>query len=465
MKKLLAIILALALALAMCGCKGKPADKTNSKTKSDVSSTVQDGSDVTSTGSSSTPSSTNSTPTSSTNSTPTSSTNSTATSSEEEESIIVPMSAEYKAQNDAILTKAQLDKALKTKYVKPKNVIIMIGDGMGLNDVALAAKFSDFKFEYGLSFEQLPNVGTAITNSLSGTTDSAASATALATGKKTHNGYVGMSNKGVPVENVSEIARKNGKLVGVVTNDGITGATPASFVAHNISRNNASEIRKNYVEFAPDVFIGKGNLTDFQNAVNGSSTLMDKLANFIISIKIDDFMNAFSSDTNREKKFFGLLSKVNYGSPNYDLANATQAALDRLDNNDEGFFLMVENTGCDNYGHGADMEHLKRVKGKVLNPALFDKAVAVAIKYCMNNPDTILIVTSDHETGGVSLPNKVNYELDEVKFAHGSHSSQNVGVFAMGYGTEFFKGQTVDNTDIGKFIIAAVQGQQYKGED
>ncbi|MBO5726097.1 MAG: alkaline phosphatase [Clostridia bacterium] len=453
MKRILSLILCLFLILSLVACGQKDKGTNNSQTGSDVSSTITS-SDASSSDNSSTDSSDSGS----------SSGSSSEDTSSEEESIIVPMDSKYKADNDAILTKAQLDKALKTKYTKPKNVIIMIGDGMGLSDVAISAKFSDFKFEYGLAFTQLPNVGKAETNSLSGTTDSAASGTALATGKKTHNGYVGMNNKGLPIENVSEIARKNGKLVGVVTNDGISGATPAAFIAHNISRNNASEIRKDYVTFAPDVLIGKGSLSSFQDSVRGNATLENTLANYNVVTAITDFISTIKGDTKREKKFLGLTSTVNFGSPNYDLATATQAALDRLDNDDKGFFLMVENTGCDSYGHNTDAEHLKRVKGKVLNPALLDKAVAVAIKYCMNNPDTILIITSDHETGGVSLPNKVNYELDQVKFAHGAHSSQNVGVFAMGYGTEYFKNKTVDNTDIGKFIIAAVQGQQYKGE-
>ena len=112
------------------------------------------------------------------------------------------------------LTAALEEKAVSEEYVKPKNVIVMVSDGMGLNDLVLANKFSNFLFDFGLTFENFKNKGEMTTNSLSGLTDSAASGTAMATGQKTENGFIGMKPDGTHLKNAPELARENGKKVG-----------------------------------------------------------------------------------------------------------------------------------------------------------------------------------------------------------------------------------------------------------
>ena len=113
---------------------------------------------------------------------------------------------------------------------------------------------------------------------------------------------------------------------------------------------------------------------------------------------------------------------------------------------------MVEGAACDKAGHNENAAQ------KTVGVANFDKAVAVAVKYCMENPDTLLIVTSDHETGGVTIPDG-EYTLSKDLFTTDYHTDANVGIFALGYGTEYFKDKTVDNTDLGKFIHAAIKGE------
>lgn len=367
-----------------------------------------------------------------------------------------PSQTETVAQPDGYIafTKSDLDKANNQQYVKPKNVIVMISDGMGLNDIVLANKFSNFLFDFGVAFENLKNKGDMTTSSLSGITDSAASGTAMATGYKTENYFLGMKPDGTILKNASEIARENGKKVGIVTNDTIYGATPSAFTVHSADRDNTEEIVKLFIEFTPDVLMGDGYLK-YQNSVQKFKRTGDVKEETLANIQVASSEKEWETKAkeNPEKAFFGFF-EPDLKTNSYSLAHATQVALERLEN-EEGFFLMVEGAGCDKAGHN------KNASQKPVGVATFDKAVAVAVKYCMENPDTLLIITSDHETGGVAIPSG-DYTLTKDLFTADYHTNEKVGVFALGYGAEYFNGKTVDNTDLGKFIHAAIKGEELK---
>ncbi len=343
-------------------------------------------------------------------------------------------------EGDIVITKAQVDKIVSMNYVKPKNIIVMIGDGMGANDIILAETNNNGCFEFGLVLNQIPNTGYATTHSKnSSVTDSAASATALATGYKTNNGYVGMSSSGEVLKNISEMAREKGKKVGIVTNDSIVGATPSAFTVHNISRNNSAEIAKSFVEFKPDVLIGQGKET--MAATN--------FAEFLFSFDFSGFKYTLDQDIKCEKPFLGVFEENITREPNNTLAYCTEIALNRLKNDENGFFLMIENAGTDKAGHS------NSINGKVNAVVTFDRAVATVLKFMEENPDTLLIITSDHETGGVQLP-EGEFKLDESLFTTTNHTGVDVRTFAVGYGSEYFNNTTVDNTDIAKFAISAL---------
>lgn len=433
MKKILALLLCIALVFSFSACKGK-----NDNTGGNDSSVISN-SDVSSNSSTA---STDSDDSSSSSSSGSSSSNISSTFLDDDEVDIDKIVSD----NNSLLSSTDLKKAVKTTYKKPKNVIIMIADGMGPNDIKVCQKFSTYQFKYGLSFTYLPNRGYAVTDSLSaGATDSAASATALATGSKTHNGYLGMLGANTTLKNASEVAREQGKRVGIVTTDPLSGATPAGFSVHNTSRYNTDQIANSLIAFAPDVAIGNSNF---------HSSYASKMSHFNLAVGVDTFKSAIASDPTFSKPFFGF-DDFQVFSNSDRLATATSAALSRLEN-DKGFFLMVEHSGPDNAGHNGNLQ------GKVNSVASFDKAVAVAIKYCLKHPDTVLIVTSDHDNGGLILPNKDTYELSDVRWTSNVHTDADVRVFGLGYGTEIFKGKTVDNTDIGKFLIAAIKGKTYK---
>ncbi len=338
------------------------------------------------------------------------------------------------------ITKAEAQGILSMEFKKPKNVIVMISDGMGPNDMILTEKNKKGCFDFGLVMNLIENTGLSTTHSLNAeVTDSAASATALATGQKTNNGLVGMSAEGKNIKNISEIAREMGKKVGIVTNDEIVGATPSAFAVHNTSRENYSELATSFAKFKPDVLIGQ-DYSQFADV---------DLSSFLVSKNITEMNSVLNRDPLCEKPFIGFFSEDILSEASDTLAHCTEVALNRL-KNDKGFFLMVESAGADKAAHN------NHIKGKVNSVVTFDRAVATVLKFMKENPDTLLIITSDHESGGVAVP-KGEFKLTSSLFTTSGHTSKEVRTFAVGYGAEYFNNKTVDNTDIGKFAIDAVK--------
>lgn len=346
------------------------------------------------------------------------------------------------------LTETELNDILSTKFEKPKNVIIMIGDGMGPNDITLCEKYGQNNFEFGMILNKLENHGTATTYcNDSAITDSAASGTALATGVKTNLEYIGMDpNKNV-LKNISEIARENGKKVGIITNDSILGATPSAFSVHAENRNDASVIANAYMDNLPDVLIGH-EFSEFRKAL--SSENRTTLQEYAFTRNMYDINNDISTTENLDLPLITFSNEGIFKAGSDDLAIAAEIGLKRL-NNKDGFFLLIENTGTDDAGHAND------INGKIKAVNIFERAIAVVLKFMKENPDTLLIITSDHETGGVQLP-EGNSAPDNSLFTSEEHTAADVRVFAVGKGAEYFKNKKVDNTDIAKFMIEAVKG-------
>lgn len=347
------------------------------------------------------------------------------------------------------ITESEVDEVLSMQFTKPKNVIFMIGDGMGPNDIELTERKSGSIYDFGLILNKIPDTGFSTTHSASSsTTDSAASGTALATGVKTNNGYIGVSPTNEILKNVSEIARENGKLVGIVTNDDITGATPSAFAVHVDSRGSTTEIARQFVEFAPDVLIGQGKY----DLENDEFAGLD-LSHFNTAFSFDDFKRALNRGVSNNKPFLGFFSQnVSSSSSINTLSQCTEVALNRLKNDSpDGFFLMVENTTCDNAGHA------QNINAKMNGVIMLDRSIAAVLKFMKENPDTLLVITSDHDNGAIQLPEGNDFEVSSSLFTASGHTATNVRTFAVGYGAEYFNNKTVDNTDIAKFVIDAVK--------
>ena len=346
------------------------------------------------------------------------------------------------------ITKEQVQEIVNSEFTAPKNIIVIIGDGMGPNDITLAEKYSEDVYEFGTVLNQIPHHGLATTHSANArVTDSAASGTALSTGVKTNNGYIGKDAKGNDLKTMAERAWEAGKKVGIITDEDLSGATPTSFVVHNISRSNNAELCNSMVAFMPDVLMCK-NYSDVDVCLTEENREVIK-NNYIVAKRFDRYIEVLDTDPNCEKSFFGNLNGYS-ATASDNLAQCAQVAFKRLQN-EKGFFLMIESAGTDKYGHNGSID------GKLASVITLDRTVAAALLFMEKNPDTLLIVTSDHETGGIRIPEEGEGLYTAVTCTE--HTATPVRVFAVGAGSEYFSGKTVDNTDIAKFVINAIEGK------
>lgn len=323
----------------------------------------------------------------------------------------------------------------------PKNVIFIIGDGMGLTHIYAAMVANGNKLE----IERFKQVGFSKTYSANNfTTDSGAGGTAIACGVKTKNGMIGMSPDSVAVNSILEIAEKNKLSTGMVTTCDITHATPASFIAHQVSRKMTEEIALDFLKTDIDVFIGGGrkNFEDRDDNRNLSDEL--KLKGYSVVYSLDEAKKVNTG------KLAGLLyPEHNPPMPERGdmLPDAVGVALDILDNNKKGFFLMIEGSQIDWAAHDNKAE---QVVNEVLD---LDKTIGKALDFAAKNKNTLVIVTADHETGGLSLP-KGNIVQKETtpNFTTKDHTGVAVPVFAFGPGAECFTG-FMENTSFKDKLI------------
>lgn len=319
---------------------------------------------------------------------------------------------------------------------QPKNIILMIGDGMGLAHV-----YSGMTANGGhLFLENFKNIGFSKTYSSDNyITDSAAGGTALSSGIKTYNGAIGVDPNKNPVVNIREMAEKKGMKTGLVSTSAITHATPASFIAHVDSRGSYEDIALDFMKTNIDVFIGGGikNFEERKDGKNLSKELKDK--GYQVLYTIEDIRKVKSG------KLAGLTApEHNKPMPERGemLVPATQTAINLLSQSKKGFFLMVEGSQID------FIAHKNETPGVVLEMLDFDQAIGAALKFAATDGETLVIVTADHETGGMTL-NGGDYKTGKVvaRFTSGGHTGIAVPIFAFGPGADQFTG-FMENTDI-----------------
>lgn len=326
----------------------------------------------------------------------------------------------------------------KFKSKKPKNVIFLIGDGMGTSQV-----FAGLTANHGhLFLENFKHVGFSKTQSADDyITDSAAGGTALSTGIKTYNGAIGVDVNKNPVKTILEDAEAKNLSTGLVSTSSITHATPASFIAHQPSRNMYEEIAADFIKTDIDVFIGGGykNFTQRKDGRNLVNELKQK--GYTVEQDINKIKNVKSG------KLVGLTAEEHNGrvAERGDmLPVATQTAINILSQNKKGFFLMVEGSQIDWGGHAGSTIYI------VEDMLDFDKTIGKVLEFAAKDGKTLVVITADHETGGMALTGG-NMESGKVKadFPLGGHTAVMVPVFAYGPGAEQFTG-IMENTDIHK---------------
>ncbi|KPK75643.1 MAG: hypothetical protein AMJ79_10505 [Phycisphaerae bacterium SM23_30] len=327
-----------------------------------------------------------------------------------------------------------------------RNVILFIGDGMGPEQVRAAGMYA--QGEAGtLFFETFPYQTEMTTYSANyRITDSAAAASAMATGHKVNNGVISMEIPGDESElkTVLEYLQQAGKSAGLVTTVPMFHATPAAFGAHDPRRSNKEAIIADYLkQTRPAVLLGGGE--------NGITPEKAMEADYLV---VQNAADMLALDTEIVERISGqFAAEIPY---EYDglgdlpsLTQMTETALAILDNNPEGFFLMVEGGKIDWAAHDND---IARMIGETLE---FDQAVKAARTWARERSDTLIVVTADHETGGLKiLKNNGRGNLPAVAWSTTGHTAAPVPVYAWGPGAQLFSA-SMDNTDIFYKIMTA----------
>lgn len=317
-----------------------------------------------------------------------------------------------------------------------KNVILFIGDGMGENHLKLAKQMLDIE----LAMDTFPYKGQSKTRSMTGITDSAAGATALSCGVRTENSYIGvywldpLMTYSVPT-NITELANAHGMKTGVVTTDTVTGATPSGFTVHTRSRDNKEDIMKQQLNSYVDLLWG-GCDQHFNKATaeaNGFTVVENK-----------DEMNALENGTKTFGQFSGEMWNITSGTDAPTLSQMTEKAISLLDN-DNGFFLMVEGAHIDKHADDNDADKT------VLAVQELDKAVAIALDFAKKDGNTMVVVTADHETGGL-----IEKDDGTFKFTTKQHTLKNVPLLVYGSNSFIANGEAISNIMVPRTIAASL---------
>lgn len=324
-----------------------------------------------------------------------------------------------------------------------RNVIFLIGDGMGLNQITAGAYANR-----GLTLFNMKNIGFQINLALNAfTTDSAAGGSALATGERHDNRHISMSDDGNPWPSLSDWFYEKGHAVGVVSLGNIADATPAAFYAHNVERDSAEAITRTLLEGRIDLLCGSGLdlFVDRHDGIDMVGKLSEEY-DFITDsdgigkasgkvICIDDRMGDAAEEANLTM-----------------LADVTRSSIEQLrKQSKDGFFLMVEGAKIDYAGHS------KCLPGSVIEMLSFDMAVAEALRFADMDGHTLVVVTADHETGGLVL-----LDGDEKTgrimgtYVTDDHTPSVIPVFAYGPGSGSFRG-VYRNTGIARTIRSLVK--------
>ena len=361
---------------------------------------------------------------------------------------------------------------------KAKNVILLIGDGMSASQITSYRLLKEGP-NGRIAVDNFPISGIVLTHSADAIiTDSASSATAYSTGSKTKNGFLGVDQEGRILENLTEKLDNFGFVSALISTSEVTHATPAAFSSHVDSRRNTDEISSQMLESKVATILGGGRKF-FLSAENGGKRkdkrdlleeakkshkiLMHKHELDITGITPSDrILGLFADEHLRDEE-----NPDNHSSEP-TLTEMLRFSLERaeaaIDNQCRGSFVMVEGSQVDWAGHANNIDYLERELKE------FDEATRYALEYAKKNPDTLVVVTADHETGGLLIePIALSYYTgNNIKFSFntaiggGSHTGVPVPVYAYGPGSLNFSG-TLDNTDVYRAILSALDLTEQTG--
>jgi len=319
---------------------------------------------------------------------------------------------------------------------KPKSVIFIIGDGMG------SAHFTAARHLRGNDFQvaRMTISGWVTTHANFVVPDSAAAASAYATGQKTNHRVISVDPSGRKLTTALELAEKTGRSTGTVTTADFFDATPAAFAAHSTSRYESESIARQMLQSGAEIVAG-GGAQKFGNKIKVTPEELAREYGFTLvrsgsalaSARGDRVLVLFKTERNE------------VDSPEASLPVLARWAIGRLASNRKGFFLLLENEGTDGSSHrNATDDFIKSLRS-------LDETVGVALDYAAKNPDVLVLVTGDHETGGLMIQPERAGPM-ELKWGTRGHTGEAIPIFASGPGSERFTG-LLDNTDVGKRLL------------
>lgn len=318
----------------------------------------------------------------------------------------------------------------------PKNIILLIADGMSTTQVSAAITVNGGM----LNINHMKHIGFTHTQSADNyITDSAAGGTAIATGQRVNNGAIAVDADGKAIPTILQISDKKGKATGLVSTSGITHATPASFIAHQPSRNMYEAIAADFLKTDIDIFIG-GGLEHFNQREDGRDLTKD------LNKKGYQVFTSLKESAGATKAPMAIFTAEGHNADYSDrgemLTDATRKVIEVLSADPNGFFVMIEGSQIDWGGHANSTPY---IVGEMLD---FDRAVGAALEFAAKDGETLVIVTSDHETGGMTI-NGGSFEDHSVtaKYTSTNHTAVMIPTFAYGPGAEAFIG-IYNNTDL-----------------
>lgn len=336
---------------------------------------------------------------------------------------------------------------------KPKSIILFIGDGMGVAQVTTAIMNN-----VGSNFKRFTNGGLILTASTnSWITDSAASATAISTGVNTYNKAIGVDADQNKLKLLVDYASEAGKSFGIIATSSITHATPAAFYSNNLWRNEEFDIALQLSQSKVDVIIGAGYKFFLPEDADGKRkdgrNLLNEMKKNDFSV-VYDMADLMSLDIEKTEKVIALLS---YGAidkennPSHKLADMTRVAIQILKKNGNGFFLMVEGAQIDWKAHDNDYKKM------LFQLEDFNEAIGVGLDHAEEDNEMLILVTADHETGGLTLLQGLAKPQEfKDQWSTNGHSGSMIPLLATGVGSELFGG-IMEMDELGRRIISLIK--------
>jgi alkaline phosphatase len=346
-----------------------------------------------------------------------------------------------------------------------KNVILLIGDGMGQAQIDAAGLYAHGRTGR-LTLEQLPHRGLMSTHPAGGdpkrVTDSAAAGTALATGRKVNNKVISVAipGDGAELETVLQRAGRHGRKTGLVSTSVITHATPAAFGAHCPDRNKYDKIAESMLTgVRPNLIFGAAGVKDKEGNVLGVTPDKARKAGYTVvqtrkeMARLEPGQLGYVSGQFHAGGHMPYMHEYKTGKTDvYDtvptLSEMTAKALELLGGSEGGFFLMVEAARIDHAGHG------NKIEQNMAETLEFDRAVAEVLDWAKGRTDTLVIVTADHECGGLRVDpaGARQGEIPSHTWSSDGHTGVFVPIFASGVGAGSVR-DVIDNTDVYRVMI------------